>query len=94
VLVGHVDGNGRPGVFWHLGRLEPGNDIIVSFAGAPPRTFRVVGRRQVPKSELPPELFSRAGPPRLALITCGGAFNDATRHYADNVVIVAEPRGA
>jgi sortase (surface protein transpeptidase) len=94
VLVGHVDGNGRPGVFWRLGRLEPGDDIVVTFAGRPDRTFRVVGRRQVPKAELPPDLFSRAGPPRLALITCGGAFNRATRHYADNVVIVAEPRGA
>ena len=54
----------------------------------------MIGRQQVPKAELPAELFSRAGPPRLALITCGGAFNDTTRHYADNVVIVAEPRGA
>ena len=91
VLVGHVDGNGRPGVFWHLGQLAPGDLITVSYDGTGPRDFRVTGRQQVPKTELPAELFSRAGPPRLALITCGGAFNTTTRHYQDNVVIVATP---
>ena len=53
--------------------------------------FRVTGRQQVPKIELPAELFSRAGPSRIALITCGGAFDARTRHYRDNVVVVATP---
>jgi hypothetical protein len=89
--VGHVDGDGRPGIFWHLGQLAPGDRITIDYAGAGPRDFRVTGRQQVPKNELPAELFSRAGPPRLALITCGGAFDSTTRHYKDNVVIVAAP---
>jgi sortase (surface protein transpeptidase) len=91
VLVGHVDGDGRPGIFWHLGQLAPGDRITIDYAGVSPREFRVSGRKQIPKNELPAELFSRAGPPRLALITCGGAFNSTTRHYEDNVVIVATP---
>lgn len=91
VLVGHVDGQGRPGVFWRLGRLTPGDIITVSYEGAVTRNFRVMGRQQVPKAALPADLFSRAGPPRLVLITCGGAFDTTTRHYADNVVIVATP---
>ena len=91
VLVGHVDGQGRPGVFWRLGRLTPGDIITVIDEGAVARNFRVTGRKQVPKAALPADLFSRAGPPRLVLITCGGAFDTTTRHYADNVVIVAAP---
>jgi sortase (surface protein transpeptidase) len=91
VLVGHVDGNSRPGVFWHLGRLTPGDRITINYNGTSPRTFRVTGRQQVPKTQLPAELFSRAGPSRIALITCGGTFNTTTRHYQDNVVIVATP---
>ena len=51
----------------------------------------MTGRLQIPKTELPAELFSRAGPPRIALITCGGAFNTTTRHYQDNVIVVAAP---
>jgi hypothetical protein len=91
VLVGHVDGGGRPGVFWRLGKLETGDNITIAYNGTKPLRFRVTGRQQVAKDELPAALFSRAGPPRIALITCGGAFNTATRHYDDNVVIVATP---
>ncbi len=90
VLVGHVDGDGREGVFFRLGELAPGDLITVRDAtGA--RDFRVTGREEVPKPALSAELFSRAGPPRLVLITCGGAFDDATGHYLDNIVVVATP---
>jgi sortase (surface protein transpeptidase) len=91
VLVAHIDGDGRPGVFWRLGQLTPGDRITITFRDTRSRTFRVTGRQQVPKTELPAELFSRAGPPRIALITCGGAFDTRTRHYRDNVVVVATP---
>ena len=91
VLVAHIDGNGRPGVFWRLGQLAPGDRITITFREARSRTFRVTGRQQFLKTELPAELFSRAGPPRVALITCGGAFDAQTRHYRDNVVVVATP---
>jgi hypothetical protein len=43
------------------------------------------------QAELPPEVFAAGGPPRLVLITCGGAFDRSTRHYADNVVVFADP---
>ena len=90
VLVGHVDGDGRPGVFWRLGDLVPGDIVTVRDAtGA--HDFRVTGREQVAKAALSADLFSRAGPPRLVLITCGGAFDDASGHYLDNVVVVVTP---
>jgi Sortase domain len=90
VLLGHVDGDGRPGVFFRLGELVPGDIVTVTDAqGA--RDFRVTGREQVAKAALPADLFSRAGPPRLVLITCGGQFDDTTGHYVDNVVVVAVP---
>ena len=31
------------------------------------------------------------GAGRLALLTCGGAFDERTRHYADNIVVVGLP---
>ena len=36
------------------------------------------------------ELFDRDGPPRLVVLTCGGAY-DARNGYRDNVVVIAEP---
>ncbi len=90
-LVGHVDGDGRPGVFWKLRDLTPGDRINITAADGKDRAFRVVGRAETPKSELPPALFTRTGPPRVALITCGGAFDVSSRHYRDNVFVVAVP---
>ena len=36
-----------------------------------------------------PAVFSRAGPPRLHLVTCGGAYLPEDGGYQDNVVVVA-----
>jgi hypothetical protein len=53
--------------------------------------YRVTSRRAYPKSDLRAELFTATGPPHLVLVTCGGAFDEATRRCADNVVVVADP---
>ena len=36
-------------------------------------------------------VFDRTGPARLALITCGGEFDEDLRSYRDNVVVLASP---
>lgn len=58
------------------------------------RTFAVDEVRQIPKVGLPTgELFRRDGSPQLALITCGGEFDASSRHYRDNLVVLATPVG-
>ena len=89
VLVGHVDGNGRPGVFADLRDLAPGDLLTVTLPDGTGRSFAVTGLQQFDKQALPSDLFSKGGPARLALITCGGPFDPATGHYVDNVVVVA-----
>jgi hypothetical protein len=37
------------------------------------------------------DIFTFSGPSRIAVITCGGAFDRATRSYTHNVVVLAEP---
>lgn len=91
VLVGHVDGDGRTGIFWGLRGLEPGDKLTVKFDDGAIRSFVVTGRAEVAKPALPSGLFSRQGPARLALITCGGGFDQTTHHYLDNVIVVAVP---
>jgi hypothetical protein len=93
VLLGHVDSwTQGPGVFFRLRDLEPADVIWVTFANGSESSFRVVARRSYPKSGLPGRLFDREGPSFLALVTCGGSFNQATRSYSDNVVVFAVPR--
>jgi hypothetical protein len=40
---------------------------------------------------VPADVFRRDGPPRLALVSCGGAFDERTGNYADNIVVLAQP---
>lgn len=93
VLLGHVDSwTQGPGVFFRLRELEPADVIRVTFANGSESPFRVVARRSYPKSSLPGKLFEREGPSILALVTCGGSFDRATRSYSDNVVVFAVPQ--
>jgi hypothetical protein len=90
VLVGHVDLDGRRGVFFRLRDLQPGAVVAVGFAGGDARSFRVVARRRYPKGRLPARLvFAESGPPYLTLVTCGGDFDAARGEYEENVVVVA-----
>jgi sortase (surface protein transpeptidase) len=92
VLLGHVDSHVQgAGAFFRLRELRPGDLVTVRFADDARASFRVVGRRSFPKDELPTELFHRGGRPVLTLVTCGGAFDETTRTYADNVVVFAVP---
>ncbi len=94
VLAAHVDDRqqGR-GVFFDLHRLRAGDVVTLEVEDGEQRTYRVTARRQLPKDELPNDLFDRTGPPRLALVTCGGEFDPARRSYRDNIVVLAEPVG-
>lgn len=91
VLAGHVDSRAAgPGAFFALERSQPGDEVVVTLSDGRERRYEIVGRRRHPKAALPvTEIFTRAGAPRLALITCGGAFD--SRRYADNVVVYAVP---
>lgn len=92
VLVGHLDSATRGlGAFAALLDLPSGSRLdVVDSTGATYR-YRVTTRQQVAKSDLPATAFAVDGPPRLVLITCGGAFDRATHHYADNVIVTAVP---
>lgn len=92
VLAGHVDtaeiGLGALAV---LREVEPGEEVVVRGADGRELRYVVAARREYRKADLPADLFTRDGPPGLVLITCGGAFDRATGHYEDNVVVHAVP---
>ena len=49
------------------------------------RRYRVTSVRRVRKQALPTSIYTRTGPARLVLVTCGGPFDG--RHYRDNVIV-------
>ena len=90
LMAGHVDGEGRPGVFWSLRNLK--RDAVIDVdAGTETKQYRVTSVTKVPKTKLPAEVFRRDGQPALVLVTCGGKFDKGAGHYEDNVVVTAVP---
>lgn len=93
LIAGHVDHvrRGR-GALFELGNLPIGAVVEVHTAGQR-HSYRVTARRGYRRDRLPTALFTHDGPPRLALVTCGGGF-DRARGYSHNVVVYAEPAPA
>lgn len=93
VIAGHVDSRTQGlGVMAPLREAALGQEVLVTDANGAETRWRVVSRELISKQALPLDrLFSRDGPPRLTLITCGGPFLPEFGSYRDNVVVVAEP---
>jgi hypothetical protein len=92
VVAGHVDSaEFGAGPLETLFDLHQGDVLTVADASGGAHRYTVASRTSYPKSGLPPELFRTDGPPQLALVTCGGAFDERTGQYADNVVVLAVP---
>ncbi len=93
IIDGHVDSYRQGlGAFARLVELAPGDLVLVTGATGETRRYRMTGRRQFPKAELPAaNVFAQEVQERLVLITCGGTFDSVRRRYADNVVVFAVP---
>ncbi|MCL9762499.1 class F sortase [Frankia sp. AiPa1] len=92
VLAGHVDYNGRPGALFPLDTVPMATVVTLTSIDGTSHSYRVVARRHVAKTALATTgVFQTDGPPRLALITCGGPFDRATHSYRDNLIVLALP---
>lgn len=90
VVLGHVNGDGQPGVFARLHQLEPGDPVRVARSDGAVARFAVTEVRSVPKDRFPTEQVYRDTPnPQLVLITCGGELDRAARSYRSNVIVRA-----
>ncbi|MEA2220601.1 MAG: hypothetical protein QOJ35_3227 [Solirubrobacteraceae bacterium] len=93
LLAGHVDSAKRgAGAFFALKDARRGDSVSVTSDDGKVRTFRVTTMRRVLKAALPESIYSRTGPRRLVLVTCGGPFDAKLGHYRDNIVVTALPR--
>ncbi len=91
VLAAHVDsrvyGIGPLSV---LRDAQPGQTLQMTDADGTVTSYTVESVTYIPRAELPvDQLFDRDGPRSLVVITCGGEFDEQTRTYSDNVVLVA-----
>ncbi|MFS0867197.1 class F sortase [Microbacterium sp. 179-B 1A2 NHS] len=91
VLAAHVDDREYGvGPLARLRDTQPGSSVTVTDADGVDTRYTVTTVTYIPRAKLPvADLFTREGPRTLVVITCGGSFDERTRSYSDNVVLVA-----
>jgi Sortase domain len=90
IIAGHVDSYQTAGVFYDLGNLVPGNAVEVTLANGVTVHFTVTSVQEYSKARFPAsEVYGPEPYPALRLITCGGAFDEATHHYLSDIVAYA-----
>lgn len=89
VIVGHVDNNAGPAVFFGLGSLQKGHRVEVTRYDGRVGVFEVYGVEVFSKNDFPgPRVYGDTGHAELRVITCGGAYSKAGG-YDGNVVVFA-----
>ncbi|WP_433450638.1 class F sortase [Streptomyces sp. CA-142005] len=92
LLVGHVDTETRPAVFYKLSTLKPGETVRVVRSDGKVAQFVIDDVRVLPRVGFDARQAygpHRPGRAELRLITCGGRFDRALHSYTANVVVSA-----
>ncbi|MHA3703224.1 class F sortase [Jatrophihabitans sp. YIM 134969] len=90
IVAGHVDSYRGPAVFYDLGKLQPGDVVLVTRADRSTLKFVVDSKAQYAKAQFPTAaVYGPTPTPELRLITCTGIFDRSKRSYEDNLVVTA-----
>lgn len=89
VIVGHVDNESGPAVFYSLGALKKGSTIDVVRDDGTTAIFTIYGIEVFTKAEFPGKrVYGDTKDPELRVITCGGTYSKDSG-YSGNVVVFA-----
>ncbi|MFJ8854551.1 class F sortase [Streptomyces sp. NPDC102437] len=92
LMVGHVDTETRPAVFYGLSAARPGAKVEITRADGTVAEFTVDDVQVFTRARFDADKAygpRKAGRAELRLITCGGTFDRATHSYDANVVVSA-----
>ncbi|MGC5563272.1 class F sortase [Streptomyces sp. FR-108] len=92
LLVGHVDTETRPAVFYHLSEIRPGAAVRVVRDDGTVAEFTVEDVQVFARDRFDARKaygVRQSGRAELRLITCGGSFDRGSRTYTANVVVSA-----
>jgi sortase (surface protein transpeptidase) len=90
VVLGHVDSYRGPAVFYSLGQLRLGDDILIEREDGTTANFVVTGLDRYSRDSFRTDLvygdIDHAG---LRLVTCSGTFDRGKQVYSHNLVVYA-----
>jgi sortase (surface protein transpeptidase) len=94
VILGHINGNGKPGIFARLPELKPGDQIMITRMDGTTAVFTVTRLEQMAKTAFPTQaVYGDTPDAELRLITCGGRFDAGRRSYVDSIIAFATLTG-
>lgn len=95
VILGHVDSYQGPAVFWSLGQLKAGDEILVDREDGTTAVFEVTELKRVSQSDFPTrEVYGDLDYAGLRLITCTGTYNHGVQRYSHNLIVFARLKSA
>lgn len=90
LIIGHINGAGKPGVFADLATITPGSEVRVTDSAGAEVRFVVDAITQWPKDQFPTgRVYGDTNRAELALVTCGGEFDPAAGSHPDNIIVLA-----
>ena len=90
VIVGHVESQSGPAIFYRLRELRRGDLVRFVAADGSRVTFRVQRKESHPKNRFPTHrVYGATRAAELRLITCTGSFDTSTGHYRNNLIVFA-----
>ncbi len=87
LMFGHRN---QTAALWNVPSMKRGTPVTVTGLNGVVTKWKVTSVQTIDKRHPTPAMYNTEGPPRLALVTCGGPFNYATGHFVDNVIAWAD----
>lgn len=95
VVLGHVDSRTGPAVFFSLGQLDNGEEVVIQRSDGSEVVFEVTGSEVYGQDSFPTELvYGDIDHSGLRLVTCSGWYNRDEGRYSHNRVIYAKLKTA
>lgn len=90
VILGHINGNGKLGLFRYLDTVKANDLVTVYREDGSQLTFKVYKTQSIVKTSFPTAtVFNETPVPELRLISCGGDYDKDNRRYLENIIVYA-----
>ena len=91
VLAGHVDSYTGPAIFYHLDKVEIGEEVIITDPDGREMVYVIREKASYITEESPiAEIFGPSDSRMINLITCTGTFDRDTGSHEERLVVTAE----
>jgi hypothetical protein len=90
VVLGHVDSKTGPAVFYSIGQLAVGDEIIITLSDGREETFLIEHSELYEQGSFPTiSVYGDIDYAGLRLVTCSGQYDKKVKRYSHNRVIFA-----